>query len=510
MVDLIRAPLQRFAVPEEMVPVRTPKVLVNPNGLYNDELQEVVERYAFDPLGFIESTIDWELAKRLYPDCTGILEWQRDCLTDITEGFARDLRIFRLAVASGRGVGKTTVAAWCVLWSIGTHPDGQTTAMSVTGVNLRSRLWREVRKWRRVWKFASEFDMTATGLQHKQIDTWSGHVQMYNVDRLPALRGSHEHFLGFVIDEATGIPDDALVELEAGLTGPHSFIAYFSNPSKRHGRFYECFTARSHLWHAIHVDAREVPIVHPAHIQDILDECQGDVDAYRFRVEVIGQFPLEDYDTVIPQSLIVKALQREPIVKKLDEVVIGVDVARKGVNKTVFMVRGYDEILEIRRYSKQEIDVTAERLIELINEYIDKGYEKIYVCIDADGVGAGVFDLCQKAKYQYYNRFKCVEVIEVRSGTKAVLETRYVNVRAELSFEGTRNWIKTIGCLDRKEKSLIEQLGDIYYTRDNVGRVLIESKEDMQNRGIQSPDEADALSYTFVPKSKSNIRWTFL
>src|SRR5262245_24837965 len=260
MVDLIRAPLKRFAVPEEMRPVREPKVQVNPDGIYNDALQDAVDRYPFDPAGFVLNTIDWDAARRLWPDCTGLLDWQRECLDDIRDGYEQDSRIYRLACAAGRGVGKTTIAAWLFLWAVATHPDGQTTAMSITGVNLRSRLWREIRKWRRVWTLASEFDMTATELRHKRIDTWGGLVQMFNVDRMEAVRGTHEGFLSFVIDEASAIPADVLSEIESGMTGPHNFIGYFSNPNKTTGRFAECFGVRSHIWRCWHIDARTVPI----------------------------------------------------------------------------------------------------------------------------------------------------------------------------------------------------------------------------------------------------------
>jgi hypothetical protein len=47
------------------------------------------------------------------------------------------------------------------------------------------------------------------------------------------------------------------------------------------------------------------------------------------------------------------------------------------------------------------------------------------------------------------------------------------------------------------DEELAGQLSAPKYKFDSAGRIVIESKEDMKKRGVDSPDRADALCLTF-------------
>jgi hypothetical protein len=513
MAEYVRAPrVNRFVSPSvarpepvKRVPFQIPVA---------DELEKAIEQYATDPLNFVLNTFHWGMAGTVLAECLSPLEWQLEQLAAIGRLFQEDPRMVRVAISAGRGVGKTTLGAWCFLWHVACHPNSQTTIMSVTGMQSESRLWREIRKWRHVWAFADQFEIKARTFSHRDKDTWVGHLQMWNMDRLGAIRGLHEEYVCWIVDECSAIPDEVFAEIEQGLTGPHNFVLYLSNPVRQLGRFAACFGAQAERWHTVNVNAEDVPIVSRQSIQEVLEDCLGDRDADRYRVEVLGLFPKSERDTVIPQLFIDRACARlagspgEPVITPI---AIGVDVASMGQNKTVFYVRQGRRTLEVQIFAKMELEDVAEKLMELMDKYyqfilgsygwMDNMKERLrmftkagytmHAFIDSDGIGQAVYQQCRRRGYP---------VVDVRSGSEAFEEYRYVNRRSELWLRDLRQWIRDEACFDATApyfKTLSAQLVDIYSRPADRNRSQVETKKEMLARGVQSPDLADALVYSF-------------
>jgi len=57
--------------------------------------------------------------------------------------------------------------------------------------------------------------------------------------------------------------------------------------------------------------------------------------------------------------------------------------------------------------------------------------------------------------------------------------------------------------LDEEDKELQAQLQNIKWWVDSTGRIQIESKEDMKERGVKSPDYADAAVYSTVANAQA-------
>jgi hypothetical protein len=75
----------------------------------------------------------------------------------------------------------------------------------------------------------------------------------------------------------------------------------------------------------------------------------------------------------------------------------------------------------------------------------------------------------------------------------------YARIRDEL-------WAKVRDILQEglslpDDEELAGQLSAPKYKFDSAGRIVIESKEDMKKRGVDSPDRADALALTFYQKT---------
>jgi hypothetical protein len=72
-------------------------------------------RYKDDPLAFVMLVFPWGKKGTPLEHFTGPRKWQREVLTDLTAHIKRnngkvDFDTLRLAVSSGRGIGKS---AWC-------------------------------------------------------------------------------------------------------------------------------------------------------------------------------------------------------------------------------------------------------------------------------------------------------------------------------------------------------------------------------------------------------------
>jgi hypothetical protein len=120
-----------------------------------------------------------------------------------------------------------------------------------------------------------------------------------------------------------------------------------------------------------------------------------------------------------------------------------------------------------------------------------------------------------------------IEVIPVNSGVTASdalwpdnkrSVEKFANLRAEMWWVMRDRFLKTFeyvlflkgeeGGVEHPLDELIvmpddhalqTQLSLPTWDRTATGKVLIESKRSMQNRGVKSPDYADALAFTFVP-----------
>src|SRR5262249_19726712 len=143
-------------------------------------LEYAVQQYAHNPLRFVLETFDWQAQSRWKQP----FDWQLDVLEDMTHSLQENDSIYRLAVASGKGVGKTAMLAWLFLWHVGTHPESQTTLTSVTGRQSNDRSWREIRKWYRHWSLRHHFRIQSTHCVALHDETWAGSYLTWSIDRL--------------------------------------------------------------------------------------------------------------------------------------------------------------------------------------------------------------------------------------------------------------------------------------------------------------------------------------
>lgn len=474
----------------------------------NPQLLQWLAEVSHDPYAFVMGGFPWgEPEARLSEFPNGPEAWQKHILNLLRDGLVNINKAIQLAIASGHGVGKTALVAWIILWALSTKPDTRGVVTANTEAQLKTKTWAELGKWFHMFIAKDFFTLTATAIFAKD----SAHERTWRIDMVPWSERNTEAFAGLhnkdrrilvVFDEASAIPDVIWETTEGALTDSNTEIVWcvFGNPTRNTGRFKECFPGQRHAraWQSVQVDSREVEITNKDQLASWVQAYGEDSDFVRIRVR--GVFPRTGEMEFISQEDIEAACHREAESHPNDALVIGVDVARFGANESVIWFRrGRDARtippVRMRGYSVVQL---ASKVNEVCQQHrIDA------VFIDGGGVGGGVVDTVRSLHIHCFDvQFGArAEAVGWAWGTEG---ERYANKRAEM-WGAMRSWIKTGSIL--VDADLKAQLAGPTYTFNLKNEIILEKKEDMMRRGLESPDLADALALTFaMPVSVSYTR----
>ena len=181
---------------------------------------------------------------------------------------------------------------------------------------------------------------------------------------------------------------------------------------------------------------------------------------------------------------------REAMRPKMDKsdspLIIGVDVARFGDDKTVFCYRRGRWCYRIDAYSHWDNVAIANKITADIREL-----HPARVFIDVGGVGGGVYDILADRGFA-----KVVRGIQF--GGKSIYDDRYHNKRAEMWGEANE-WLKSDLPVQLPDNDqLFDDLCCVEKKYDYRGRLQLEEKEEVKRRLGHSPDLADAFVLTFA------------
>lgn len=174
-------------------------------------------------------------------------------------------------------------------------------------------------------------------------------------------------------------------------------------------------------------------------------------------------------------------------------IMIGVDVARYGNDKSCITVRQGRVMLSMRVITGADVVDVAGMAKELAKSHVG---ELGQIAVDTIGLGAGVADILRRD-------FGDI-VVDVNSSLRMQDDQNY-NLRAFI-WRAMREWLKN-GASIPNDNDLISDLTALQYGYKN-GLLLIESKDDAKKRGIKSPDRADSLALTFAYPPKPRDEWS--
>ena len=464
-----------------------------------------------DPLNFVRYIFPWNQEGTPLADFSGPRRWQEKILRDIGNHIRKnetmDLpEMYRLAVASGRGIGKSALVAWLILWMLSTRLGSTIIVTANTEQQLRSRTWAELGKWLTLAINGHWFVKTATSLKPQQwyeellisdlkIDTgyYYAQAQLWSEENPDAFAGVHSSAgVCLIMDEASGIPSPIYSVSEGFFTEPtkNRFWFSFSNPRRNSGPFYDSFHSKRSFWNTEQIDSRDVEETDKQLFQKMLE--QYGEDSTVARVEVLGQFPNVDDDTVIPIELARAAVDRDVSLTASEPIVWGLDIARFGPDQSALCIRQGNTVFEIKTFKSMDLM----QLCGAIKNIYDSATEinkPSEILVDVIGLGSGVVDRLAEQGLPV----RGINVAESPASKK-----NYLNLRAELWFS-IKDWLTRRDCRLPNDDELIAELVSPMYSYTSSGKIKIEAKEAMKKRGIKSPDKADALALTMASSAAS-------
>ncbi len=432
-------------------------------------------------------------------DHPGPDDWQREFLPGIGEEVKthtgpRPYMPIRRAIASGHGIGKSTLVAWLVDWVMVTRPatNGRVTANTFS--QLETNTWAAVQKWTKLCIFSHWFECNAGKMYVKgRSEDWFCTPQSSKEENSEAFAGQHSERGSSVyfFDEDSAIPDKIHEVAEGGLTDGEPMIFLFGNPTRNTGHFYRaCFGSEKHRWKHQSIDSRSSRFTNKVLIQEWIDTYGEDSDFVRVRVR--GLPPRASELQFIDQERVWQAQQRHlPAIFADEPLIAGVDVSDGGSAWNVVRFRRGADARSLPPIPIPGEKVRGDRgpFLGKLAEVLTQEYhgQKVAMMFIDSAFGAPYVERLQTMGFR--------NVQEVRFGSES-LDYHQANLRAYM-WNRMKEWLLT-AAIDGKDTKLELDLTGPGYHINKQDKLLIESKEDMQKRGLDSPDDGDALALTFA------------
>jgi hypothetical protein len=216
-----------------------------------------------------------------------------------------------------------------------------------------------------------------------------------------------------------------------------------------------------------------------------------------YQARVLGEFPDQAEDTLISLTDIEAAAQRRmpaiPDGAAPPTVILAVDVARFGSDRSVILTRRGNSVENVQTFHHLDTMQLAGWVAAAIRE---TGPE--VVVVDEIGVGAGVVDRLREQSFP---------VRGINVARRARQDGLFINLRAE-GYWQLRELFSSGEIAIPNDNQLIGELAALRYSFDSQGRIQMESKDSMRQRGLPSPDKADALMLAFLRPANKLRLWT--
>lgn len=431
-------------------------------------------KYQKDPMKFM---------KAVWPD---IFLWEK--LFKICELIANHKRV---VVPSGHGVGKTFIAARLALWFLFSFYPAKVVTTAPTWPQVEKLLWSEISKafntsvvplggrlLQTELKINEEWFATGFSTRGKASEREFG---------APKFQGYHSENLLIILDEGPGVEHEIWTSINGLIVSPNNKVLAIGNPTSPTGDFYEA--CKNPLWQKLNISSFDHPnvkenkiIVPGAVTKEWIEERRIDwgEDSPLWIAKVLGQFPVEGEDTLIPLSWAEACIGLD--LSEEGEKKLGIDVARYGNDKTVFCEIFGKIVKPLEAVNKKDTNWTIGKALDK-----NKNIKYDYIGVDDTGVGGGVTDGLEN---------EGLDISALNFGSAAQENDKFENLKAEM-YWNLREAIKKKEISLPDDKELINELCSIKYSYTRKGCIKIESKDDLKKRGLKSPDKADALVIAF-------------
>ena len=506
----LKNPYLEVAKPDSVIPADAGTKPKNPNRSVaarkpkppKDDVRGRQSTYAKKPVNFAQHVLQ-------------VRPWQKQ--QDILNAVANHRKV---AVRSCNGAGKTFTAAIATLWWLMSYDNAIVITTAPSERQVKELLWREIRMLYMPHREAIGGKLTRTRLDFAP----NRYAYGFSTNTEDKFQGFHSGNILVIVDEASGVDEFIYYAITGILTTQNAKLLMIGNPHGLAGTFYDAFHKSRKEFHTVHISAFDTPAFTEAgitaeniqHLQypDPVDEdtidgeqpnpapntdiplglsrplwALGTFNQYGpessvYQTRVLGEFPEEANDTLIPLRDVEAAVRRPHVVQPDDKPIMGVDIARFGDDKTVIIIRQGMLVLHIEELRKSDLVNTTGRVITAAKEFKVKD-----IIVDEVGIGAGVLDTLKVD-----NQF---QTTGFNGGARADHVDKYLNLRAQI-FDGLKQRFADGDISIPNDPELISQLASLTYRYNARGQLMLESKDVIKSHGMQSPDKADALAYAFA------------
>ena len=303
-------------------------------------------------------------------------------------------------------------------------------------------------------------------------------IRVYGGDNPDAMRGVRLD--GVVIDEVAQIKPEVWNDIiQPALSDRKGWAMFIGTPSGIN-IFSELFFRASGLddWWSARFTVYDTNSLDPEEVERL----RRDMNETSFAREYLCDFAAAGDDQLISLQDVEDAARR--VVPdgdvKLAPVVIGIDPARFGDDRSVIVVRQGLKMHKPLVFRGVDNMTLVDHVVHAIETH------KPSAVFCDSGAGSGVIDRLRQLRHR---------VSEVHFGGQA-RDARYMNKRAEMWF-AIRDWLKAGGSIPHDQGLMID-LAAPTYRFNAAGKIQLESKDEIKKRGMPSPDIADALAVTFA------------
>lgn len=461
--------------------------------------------YQYNPVAFVHDFIR-------FPRGEAPTLYQEECLDAVPNKR-------RVAVIGPHGLGKTSMAAWLVIWMVETSMDCKVPTTASSWRQLAKFLWPEIHKW------ASLLDFDKLG--HKPYDAHQllslslkprDGVEAFAVasDKAALIEGAHARRILYLFDESKAIPaatwdaaegafstagavrTDGVVDVE-DFHPDEAYAFAISTPGDTSGRFFDIMTRKPGYedWWTRHVELEEA--IAAGRISREWAEArlrQWGENSPMYQNRVLGKFATSNSDTVvIPYDWIELANDRWRTWKEdggeLPPVMtsIGGDVGRGG-DASVLAPRFGEIIPEVQEVKGRD----TMKVVTAVLLWLAYGGMAM---IDVQGIGAGVVDRLKqlgKKVFGFNASFK-VEWKDISDELEAL------NLRAAAWWHLRERLDPLNGyevCLPPHEKLTVELSAPSWKLSVAGGKLQVQSKDEVREILGHSTDYADAVVMAFA------------
>jgi len=461
----------------------------------------MARQFRADPIGFFRRIL-------------GVVPWARQA--EIIEAIWEHDRV---ACKSGHKVSKSNTAAGVALGFYSSFDDARVIMSSTTSRQVDQILWREVKMLRARGGRCVECkeagrderpcphsaliegdigELARTGLKSADFREIVG----FTAKEGEAVAGISGRRLLYIVDEASGVPDEIFEAIEGNRAGGAK-ILLLGNPTRTQGYFFDAFHEKKAFWHCITISSEESPNVVEGRevipglatrewIEEKKEEWGEDSPLYRVRVK--GEFATREDGRIFSIHAIEQAEQlwHDKSIAVAGRLFLGVDPAgATGTgDESAFAARRGKKVLELvtKRGLTEEGHLVW--IVGMLTRLRQPREIPVVVVDREGGIGSKLAVLLRS----YADEHKTsLVLVSVRASDRAVRQpVVYDRMRDELAAN-LEAWFRDGGAIP-EDTRLEGELHELEWEPQANGRVKITRKTQLRKALGRSPDRYDAVA----------------